>query len=163
MTRYFRIFGVGPVGYGATFLVWALVVLVENILNVPNLQLNPALKEFLIIIFSIDIIYLFGGSIWFLRPGNRGKKLITAGPYRFVRHPIYGALIYSGTGLAAVYFLSWGLFISVVPLGIFWSWLVIKEEELMFQIFGKEYENYILTTGQFFPKLKSANTENSTN
>jgi protein-S-isoprenylcysteine O-methyltransferase Ste14 len=88
-----------------------------------------------------------------LPPSVRAKTLITTGPYQFVRHPIYSAFIWSGTGIMALTYKSWLLIIFVIPIHIFWVWHVQKEEKHMIDKFGSAYKDYINTTGQFFPRF----------
>lgn len=90
-----------------------------------------------------------------LKVSERGRSVVKKGPYRFVRHPIYSAFIYSITGFLALLFQTWSLVICVVPLALFWSWHVRSEEERMIKTFGDEYKNYMADTGQFLPSLKS--------
>lgn len=115
------------------------------------------MKDLLTAFFIVDIIYLVGGSIIVMLPHKRGLTVITKGPYKFIRHPIYAGILYSGTGFVAVHYSSLLLIIGVVPLSVFWSWLVIREEEYMLKKFGKTYRDYMSNTGQFFPKLQTNN------
>ena len=79
--------------------------------------------------------------------------MITKGPYQFVRHPVYAAFIWSGTGIMAMTYKSWLLIVFVIPIHIFWAWHVQKEEKHMIDKFGSAYADYIKTTGQFFPRF----------
>ena len=88
-----------------------------------------------------------------LPPLARAKTLITTGPYQYVRHPIYAAFIWSGTGILAMVYKSWLLIIFVIPIHIYWVWHVQKEENYMIDKFGSAYTDYMNTTGQFFPKF----------
>ena len=71
-----------------------------------------------------------------------GHKLITAGPYRFVRNPIYTAMLgmLVATGLAMRH---WAALVVAAPL--FAVGLVVRvrsEEKLLRAAFGKEFEDY---------------------
>jgi protein-S-isoprenylcysteine O-methyltransferase Ste14 len=71
-----------------------------------------------------------------------GHKLITAGPYRFVRNPIYTGMLgmLVATGLAMEH---WTAFVAAIVL--FAVGLVIRvrsEEKLLCAAFGKEFEDY---------------------
>jgi protein-S-isoprenylcysteine O-methyltransferase Ste14 len=79
-------------------------------------------------------------------------SLITTGPYHYVRHPMYTALIAIGIGLfllsANWYF---GLpFIATIVVIIF---RIRKEEEAMIERFGEEYIQYMKRTRRFIPFL----------
>lgn len=78
------------------------------------------------------------------------QSLITTGPYRYVRHPMYTALITIGIGMV---FLStnwyFGLpFIATIVVIIL---RIKKEEEVMIEIFGEDYIQYQKRTKRFIP------------
>ena len=77
--------------------------------------------------------------------------LVTTGPYRWVRHPIYLSLIVFMTGItliAANWFLIAFLVVSVVDLGL----RIPKEEQMMIDEFGDEYVAYMQRTGRLLPR-----------
>lgn len=78
-----------------------------------------------------------------------GQALIRHGPYRFVRHPIYAALLLLFTG-AELALGSW-LVVLVVPVYCLLAWQAGREEALLRQAF-QEYNEYARSTGRFFPK-----------
>src|SRR5579863_5767635 len=47
-------------------------------------------------------------------------ELVTSGPYRFVRHPIYTGLLIAGVGTAVA--LSWSWLIAVVLAGVYFTY-----------------------------------------
>lgn len=94
------------------------------------------------------------GSNWSDTPVLiKDQTLATAGPYRWVRHPIYTGflLILSAPLLISSNWLiglAWMLmtFIDVQSRAEF-------EEGILMETFGKAYEERIKTTGRFFPRL----------
>jgi len=71
-----------------------------------------------------------------------GHQLVTSGPFRVVRHPIYTGMLgmLLATGLA---FSSWpGLILSVATYLAGTSMRIRKEERLLRETFGKEFEDY---------------------
>lgn len=87
--------------------------------------------------------------------------LITYGPYRRIRHPMYATLIF--------YFLSWFIISANLLLFIAWILLVIfmvaripREEAMLVDQFGDEYKEYMTQTGRLLPPLrKNKSTEDA--
>jgi len=77
--------------------------------------------------------------------------LVTAGPYARIRHPIYTAMIGYGIGLVLVT-ANWvfAAFAALVIAGLLAR--APKEEQMMIEEFGEQYEAYMQRAGRFFPK-----------
>jgi protein-S-isoprenylcysteine O-methyltransferase Ste14 len=78
-------------------------------------------------------------------------QLVTTGPYARIRHPIYLALLGFLTGIALVtanWFFIALLVVSIIVLAL----RIPKEEQMMVEDFGEEYEAYVRRTGRLFPK-----------
>lgn len=146
--------GVALTGLAATVTIWVIAMFLDAFF-VPKLAIVSWLRMVLILMFLMDIVYLTIGSIRQLNQSGWGKSLATEGPYQFVRHPLYSGIIYSLTGLLAVLQFSWSLLLSVLPLSLFWSWLVQAEERWLLERFGNKYRQYMAKTGQFYPTTKS--------
>jgi len=81
------------------------------------------------------------------------QNLITSGPYRTIRHPIYTAFILI---LGSPLFIS-----SNWLIGLCWAGMTILEvisrigfeESLMLEYFGEQYREYIRKTGRLLPRL----------
>jgi protein-S-isoprenylcysteine O-methyltransferase Ste14 len=154
-----RIFCVGPLGCLMTLILWLGTGALEKIISFPKMNINPTFRTILMVILAIDALYLLFGGVLSLPIKERGKTLVTTGPYKYIRHPLYSAFIYSMTGLLALWFESWFLLFSVVVLALIWSLLVQKEEQYMLDKFGKTYRDYIEKTGQFLPSWKTLKKE----
>ena len=154
-----RIFCVGPLGCLITLILWLGAGALEKMISFPKMNINPTFRTILMAILAIDALYLLFGSVLSLPIQERGKTLSTTGPYKYIRHPLYSAIIYSITGLLALWFESWLLLFSVVVLTLIWSFLVQKEEQYMLDKFGKTYKDYIEKTGQFLPSWKALKKE----
>lgn len=83
---------------------------------------------------------------------RKDASLVTNGPYRFIRHPMYVgvlmiALAVSLTALNWLFLLMGGAVFMMMCFR-----LPIEERNLIAR-FGDEYRRYMQTTGRFFPKL----------
>ncbi len=80
------------------------------------------------------------------------QKIITAGPYSRVRHPLYSVHNLFNLGMI---FLTANLPLTLFALlGIPLVYARMNREEvMMINQFGKDYEDYMLQTGRIFPKL----------
>jgi protein-S-isoprenylcysteine O-methyltransferase Ste14 len=94
------------------------------------------------------------GPAWSLVPkADQGTGLVTTGPYRLVRHPIYLGLSLLAVGEAAA-FGSWPAFLIVLS-GIVptFAWRARAEETLLSRTFGERYALYRRQTKMIIPYL----------
>ncbi len=107
------------------------------------------------ILCNLGIYWLFsslGSNITPTSATRREHKLVTSGPYRWVRHPLYtmGSALFVSFGLAAD---NW--FIAALGLLAFIVMAIRTptEEANLIEKFGNEYREYMKNTGAFLPKL----------
>jgi protein-S-isoprenylcysteine O-methyltransferase len=82
----------------------------------------------------------------------RDHALVTSGPFRLVRHPLYSAVLALWLG-AALGTLNWLLF-ALLPLVVAGLFIASGAEEAMLRAkFGTSYEAYAAQTGRFIPKV----------
>lgn len=83
------------------------------------------------------------------------QSLVTGGPYRFVRHPLYASLLWMFYGASIAY---------LNPLAALETTLVFLpamgyrsglEEQALIETFGDGYTTYRARTGRFLPKWRS--------
>ena len=94
------------------------------------------------------------GDAWsFVPTADQRTGLVTTGPYRLVRHPIYLGLILLATG-EALAFSSWPA-LMVVLSGIVptLAWRARAEEKLLSRAFGECYAVYRQRTKMIIPYL----------
>jgi protein-S-isoprenylcysteine O-methyltransferase Ste14 len=105
------------------------------------------------VLFASDAcLTIIWGAITLTRARKKGE-LATTGPYALIQHPMYGALLWSGTATVAFALESWLVLTAVVPLHPLWIRLVQPEEEELEKRFGETYRQYAKETGQFLPRL----------
>jgi protein-S-isoprenylcysteine O-methyltransferase Ste14 len=78
--------------------------------------------------------------------------LITQGPYRWIRHPLYtfGALLFLSLSLVTE---IWLIPLLAIPTMAILVQRTSIEEKALQDRFGKEYSHYSARTGRFFPRL----------
>ena len=94
------------------------------------------------------------GAAWSFAPkADQSTGLITSGPYRLVRHPIYLGLALLAVG-EALAFGSWpALLIALVGVVPTLAWRARVEEQLLRRTFGESYEVYRQRTKMIVPYL----------
>lgn len=87
-----------------------------------------------------------------IKPDHR---LITEGPYAWIRHPLYTATFVMYLGAA----LMFGSVLGLVVLPVYVVpryWFVARyEDDLLADEFGDEYEIWAARAGRFWPKVRS--------
>ena len=83
---------------------------------------------------------------------RKQHTLVTTGPYRWVRHPMYAsaALAIVGNPLVAA---NWYLFVAGCLALLLLVIRTRKEEQNLIAKFGDDYRNYMQQTGRFVPRL----------
>jgi protein-S-isoprenylcysteine O-methyltransferase Ste14 len=107
------------------------------------------------ILCTLGIYWLFssiGTGITPTSATRKEHKLVTSGPYRWVRHPLYtvGSSMFVAFGLMAD---NWFIIALGILAFIGMAMRTPKEEANLVEKFGDEYREYMKRTGRFFPKL----------
>ena len=139
-------------------LVIALVVIVlvrAGVFRGHGVSTNPWRAGLGLVLFAAGL----GFAIWArLHIGRNwgspmSKKhepeLVTSGPYRLVRHPIYSGILVGGLGTAVA--LSWLWLIVVALAGAYFVYSAHVEERKMTQRFPEAYSTYRQRTKMLVP------------
>ena len=107
------------------------------------------------VLCTAGIYWLFssiGSGITPTSATRKEHKLVTSGPYRWVRHPLYtvGTSLFIALGLIAD---NWFIILLGVLAFIAMASRAPKEEANLIEKFGDEYREYMKRTGRYFPKL----------
>ena len=90
------------------------------------------------------------GSNWGTPMMQKEKpELVTSGPYRLVRHPIYSGILTAGVGTAIG--LGWYWLIAVVLAGIYFIYSATVEERYLTEQFPDTYAAYKRATKMVIP------------
>ena len=116
---------------------------------------------------AVVAVLLAAGSAWMMVASERalgrqfayqarlveGHQLVTSGPYRFVRHPIYTALF----GLVLATALVWSRWVAIpafLPLFVAGTLLRVRSEErLLRDAFGPRFDDYARRVPAVIPRL----------
>lgn len=107
-------------------------------------------------LFAVGLVIAGWGQVLFRKantttvPGKLSAKLVTSGPYRFTRNPMYVGLTFAYLGEAALLKQIWP--VIVLPLMIaYLNWTVIPVEEAKLkEAFQDEYERYRASVRRWF-------------
>jgi protein-S-isoprenylcysteine O-methyltransferase len=80
---------------------------------------------------------------------KKGHELVTSGPYRYVRHPMYAGGLIACLGSAMAGGGAW-IFLLII-LGAIFFWRVGAEDKLMAQQFPNQYPDYKKRTKALIP------------
>jgi len=143
--------------------ILGLVVLNASFWLVQPLSLIQIVSWALLLVSAFLVAHAF----WVLRRFGKADKsiqdpsrlsfektihLVTEGPYRFIRHPMYASLLCLAWGvfLKQITFLS-GLLVILASLALYTT--AIFEERENLRNFGDEYVEYMQRTKRFIPFL----------
>lgn len=84
---------------------------------------------------------------------QKEHALIEAGPYKRVRHPMYTVFILFSLAVALI---SSNLLILIfaILISIPFHWITQKEERMLTDQFGEEYQSYMKRTRRFLPPIR---------
>lgn len=83
---------------------------------------------------------------------HQAHRLVTSGPYAFIRHPMYLGVILAGWGGLLLY-RTWSmLFFAVAMLGLIFR--ARKEEQALAKVFGRTWEIYKRHVPGWIPRLE---------
>jgi protein-S-isoprenylcysteine O-methyltransferase Ste14 len=107
------------------------------------------------ILCTLGIYWLFSSIGTGITPTSATRqehKLVTSGPYRWVRHPLYtvGSAMFMALGLMAD---NWFIMALAILAFIAMARRTPKEEANLIEKFGDEYRDYMKRTGRYLPKL----------
>ncbi len=157
ISKYQKIFGIGPIGATITFVVFGLLWVLDSGFGPAKLLVEPE---------SLRIIGFFLIGIWIcwhiwavrtIRLWWTGDQLCKSGPYQYVRHPMYAGAVFLFCPGIAILFNSWIMLFWPLLMYPIWSVLVRKEERIMSATFGEDYRDYASRTGRLFPRILRRN------
>ena len=152
MTPYQRVFGTGPRGVLASAATLGAALGLEAWLDLPAMHGSAAFGWAALMLGAAATAVIVAWSLRSLPPATRGRTLVTGGPFRHVRHPLYAAFL-GPFDLGLALFLDGWIYLAWAALQYpLWHLNVAAEERLMRATFGDAYAAYCRTTPRFLPK-----------
>ena len=116
---------------------------------------NPWLQGIGLAIFFLGLALavwarIYIGRNWGMPMSEKADpELVTTGPYRTIRHPIYSGIILAIAGTTVAVSLYW--LIAVVLVGAYFVYSAIMEERYMNERFPDTYPRYKQSTRMLVP------------
>jgi protein-S-isoprenylcysteine O-methyltransferase Ste14 len=109
----------------------------------PSARLVPG------VLFMVVGVVIGASAVWAVKragsnvaPIRPTTALVTTGPYRWTRNPMYLSLGLFSTGLAVVLNLLWPLILLPFVVWVVRRWVIVREEAYLNRVFGREYRRY---------------------
>jgi protein-S-isoprenylcysteine O-methyltransferase Ste14 len=140
---------VSGTGQIASLIEWAYFPML-NVTNVPWIE-TGALLLIAGTLFRLHAIKVLGKYFSSTVQIKNGHKIISIGPYRFLRHPSYTGAYVAMLGSAIFLQSLTGIFILGIGMLFAYHLRIKTEEEALTQNFKEEYEKYRERTYKMFP------------
>ena len=141
------------------FLIFYLVIRFKfGVIGLNNLSARIALIILGLLIIIIGCIVNVKGRLALGRNWANQIKIyanqtfVNEGMYGAVRHPLYASLIWMFYGACLIYLNYTAFLLNTLIFIPFMYYRAKQEEKLLLKQF-KNYKNYVLKVGMFFPKL----------
>jgi protein-S-isoprenylcysteine O-methyltransferase Ste14 len=85
---------------------------------------------------------------------RKGHQLVKHGVYRLIRHPMYAAIWFFSLAqglLLQNWLAGWSAFVLFAPM---YFLRTPREEQMMCEVFGQGYRDYMRQTGRIFPRFQ---------
>ncbi|MFH1377846.1 MAG: isoprenylcysteine carboxylmethyltransferase family protein [Planctomycetota bacterium] len=107
------------------------------------------------IVLFIGLWIRFYATCWI--SGYKNRALLTDGPYRHVRHPLYLGNTLASLGVGLISLSPWVLGISALVMGPVFFGTALYEERKLTEWFGDAYTEFMKRTPRFCPRSWSFN------
>jgi len=151
VTPYQRFFGGALIGWAVSLLLLWMAFRLEPLIPLQPIHNDPVLGQWVLLVSGIFSGTLAMWTHFSLPPLSRGKRLVTTGAFKYLRHPIYASFLILFLGFA-FWMDHWLFMVWAVAQIPAWHLTVLGEERLMRQDFP-EYEEYCRRTCRFIPGI----------
>jgi protein-S-isoprenylcysteine O-methyltransferase Ste14 len=152
-----RIWGSRNVGARVVIAIAVTVLIRAGAFRHASLSPTPLRAGIGLPLFAAGLVFavwarLHIGSNWGVPMTRKDEpELVTSGPYRLVRHPIYSGNLVAGIGTAVA--LGWPWLLAVALTGAYFTYSATVEERYMTERFPQAYPAYKRSTKMLVPFL----------
>lgn len=142
-------------GSRVVFIVIVILLVRSRLLGDARLNADPWLEAIGLVVFFLGLAVAIwarvnlGGNWGMPMTEKTDPDLITTGPYRRVRHPIYSGIILAMLGTAIA--VSWYWLAAAVLIGAYFVFSALTEERFMKTRFPDAYPRYKESTKMLVP------------
>jgi protein-S-isoprenylcysteine O-methyltransferase Ste14 len=139
----------------AVVVVLAVLLLRLGVLRDGGIDSDPWRAGFGLVFFALGLGFaiwarLHIGRNWGTPMSQKEEpELVSSGPYRLVRHPIYSGILLAGVGTAMA--LNWRWLIFVLLAGVYFAYSATVEERYLTERFPDTYPAYRHSTKMLVP------------
>ena len=129
------------------FLAGWLLHRVRPLALVPGARV-PALVVAGWVLILAGLSFTFWGMLTFARartsimPNRPASRVVTGGPYRFSRNPMYVGLTAAYLGLSVLANSAWPIIFLPIAIALLTSLVIRREEQYLARAFGADYDEY---------------------
>lgn len=94
------------------------------------------------VLLALSCVGMFVASRTTIIPFGTASKLVTSGPYRLTRNPMYVSLVLVYVGMVGLLVQVWPLLLLPLPVGVINVMVIPFEETRLREVFGGAFERY---------------------
>ncbi|MBU1102223.1 sortase [Patescibacteria group bacterium] len=152
-----ELLGCMPGALLGNFVLGAIFLALGTFLGGPKIYIELASAVYVFLALLILYLLITWWSIFALAKNKSAQNLATSGPYKFVRHPMYSAVIFLLNPALAILFRSWFLILALIPIYFLWKKSLRSEENFLEENFDEKYFTYQNKVWPLFPNLHQIN------
>ena len=93
-------------------------------------------------LLALSCVGIFLGARTTIIPFGSASSLVTRGPYRLTRNPMYVSLMLAYLGVVGLLIQPWSLFLLPLPVAVMHTVVIPFEEARLREVFGSEFHQY---------------------
>lgn len=136
------------------YVAWPRAVAWAQVELPPAVRWTAGAAAAAMIPVSLWIFRSLGSNVSETLLTKEGQRLVTRGPYRWVRHPLYSSSIVWLGSIGALAANAFIVGMTLLAAG-FLPALVKREEAALLERFGPSYREYMERTGRLLPRIRA--------